>query len=118
NNLFYAGISYGENPKHLIIFSAENYYVSHHLSYLRNISLIAILITTLLAFMVSIQFSKLVFNPVRNITKKVKELSSTNLHMRLETTGETDEINKLASTFNNMLDRLETAFETQNNFIS
>jgi signal transduction histidine kinase len=49
---------------------------------------------------------------------QVKNISSRNLHMRLETPGSRDELNELASTFNNMLDRLETAFETQNNFVS
>lgn len=118
NNVFYAGISYGNDPKHIVVYSAENYYVSHHLSYLRNISIIAVIVATLIALMISIQFSKHVFNPVKSITGRVKDIGSTNLHLRLKTTMENDEINQLASTFNNMLDRLETAFETQNNFIS
>lgn len=117
-NTFYAGITHGEKPKHIVIYSADNYYVSHHLMYLRNISIVAVIFTSLLALMVSIQFSKQVFNPVKAITERVRDISSTHLHLRLKTTVENDEINELASTFNNMLDRLETSFETQNNFIS
>lgn len=49
---------------------------------------------------------------------QVKSISSRNLHLRLNVEESGDEINDLAGTFNNMLDRLETAFETQNNFVS
>lgn len=49
---------------------------------------------------------------------QVKSISSRNLHLRLNVEDNGDEINDLANTFNNMLDRLETAFETQNNFVS
>ncbi|MEB0248849.1 HAMP domain-containing sensor histidine kinase, partial [Mucilaginibacter sp. 5B2] len=39
-------------------------------------------------------------------------------HMRLDDVKGKDEIAELVLTFNNMLTRLETAFETQNNFVS
>jgi signal transduction histidine kinase len=38
--------------------------------------------------------------------------------LRLDSRNNNDEIGDLEKTFNNMLDRLETSFETQNNFIS
>jgi len=45
-------------------------------------------------------------------------MKAENLHMRLDVKKGKDEMTQLAETFNNMLNRLETAFETQNNFIS
>src|SRR5690606_9054919 len=63
-------------------------------------------------------FSKYLFGPLRSITNQVKEISSENLHLRLDTAYKNDELNDLAKTFNDMLDRIETSFETQNNFIS
>jgi len=56
--------------------------------------------------------------PLRNIIKSVKKIKAENLHMRLDVKKGSDEMSQLAQTFNNMLNRLETAFETQNNFIS
>ncbi|ETZ21817.1 hypothetical protein N824_26635 [Pedobacter sp. V48] len=56
-------------------------------------------------------------NPLRKIIKSVKKIKAENLHLRLDVYG-TDEMAQLSQTFNNMLNRLETAFETQNNFIS
>jgi signal transduction histidine kinase len=118
-NIFYSGIRYqaGEE-EYAVIISAENYYNSHHLAYIRNVILVAIIITSLFALSLSVLFSKQVFTPVMNITRRVKEIGSQNLHVRLESPNVNDEVGELAATFNNMLDRLETAFETQNNFIS
>lgn len=118
-NIFFSGIRYQVGQeKYAVIISAENYYNSHHLVYIRNVILVAILITSLFALSISVLFSRQVFTPVLNITRKVKEIGYQNLHVRLEPPKDKDEVGELAATFNNMLDRLETAFETQNNFIS
>jgi signal transduction histidine kinase len=117
--IFFSGIRYpSKKGDYIVIVSAENYYNSHHLAYLRNIFMAAIIVTSLLALYVSILFSKIVFNPVKRITSSVREISSQNLHLRLQPSSGNDEISELTVTFNNMLDRLETSFETQNNFIS
>lgn len=119
NNTFFAGIKYeGKNGAYVVIVSADNYYNSHHLSYLRNIFLVGIIIASFFALSISIVFSKHIFTPVKEINDRVKEISSQSLHLRLEPSKVNDEISALETTFNNMLDRLETAFETQNNFIS
>jgi signal transduction histidine kinase len=119
SDIFFSGIKYeNKDGVYAVIVSAENYYNSHHLAYLRNILLVAIVVMSFLALYVSILFSKYVFNPVKIITNSVKEISSQNLHLRLQQSTGNDEISELTVTFNDMLDRLETTFETQNNFIS
>lgn len=118
-NTFFAGIRYsGKKGTYAVIVSADNYYNLHQLSYLRTILLIGILIVSIFAFSISIFFSRQVFIPVREITDRVKEISSRSLHLRLESSKVNGEISELETTFNTMLDRLETAFATQNNFIS
>jgi signal transduction histidine kinase len=119
NDIFFSGIRYqSKKGEYVVIVSAENYYNSHHLAYLRNILIGAIILMSLLSLYISIQFSKSVLNPVKTITSSVREISSQNLHKRLPPSSGNDEISELTTTFNNMLDRLETSFETQNNFIS
>ncbi len=119
NNTFFTGIKYeGKKGAYVVIVSADNYYNSHHITYLRNIFLIGIIIASVFALSISIVFSKHIFTPVKEINDRVKEISSQSLHLRLESSKVNDEISALETTFNNMLDRLETAFETQNNFIS
>jgi len=119
DNTFYTGIRYqGKKGLYAVIVSAENYYNYHHLSYLKNIFFFGILAASLFSLSIAFVFSRQVFNPVKEITDRVKEISSQNLHLRLDAKKANDEISELETTFNNMLDRLETAFETQNNFIS
>jgi len=119
SNTFYAGIKYTlKNTDYIVIVSANNYYNSHHLAYLRNIFLIAMPLASLLAIIIAVFISKKVLTPVKQITDKVEQISSESMHLRLTALTDNDELSKLILTFNTMLDRLETSFETQNNFIS
>jgi signal transduction histidine kinase len=72
----------------------------------------------ILAFLLGRFLAKRVINPVARITKEVKRISASNLHNRLPEVKNSDEISDLTNTFNNMLDRLETSFEIQANFIN
>lgn len=119
HNTFYTGIKYrARNSDYAVIVSANNYHNTQQLDHLGNIFLVAIPLATLLALAVAVFISKKVLNPVKEITDRVKQISSESMHVRLESLTDNDELSKLIVTFNHMLDRLETAFETQNNFIS
>ena len=119
DNTLYTGIKYNkEGKRYLVIVSADNYYASHHLSFLRNILLGGIFFIILLIVYQSLYFSKHIFAPIKHITDNVKQISSDNIHLRLEETDNNNEIGELTSTFNDLLNRIETAFETQKNFIS
>ncbi len=119
NSIFYKGLRYNTgNQSYLILASAENYYHDHHTAYLQRTMITAIISSFLLSVIIAYFFSHYVFNPLRNITSQVKQISSENLHLRLDSVHKNEELNNLAQTFNGMLDRIETSFETQNNFIS
>lgn len=118
-NIFYSGIRHESNGKsYVVIVSAENYYYTNHITNLKRSLTGVVIFVSLLVLIVSVAFSRYVFNPVRQITNQVKNISSENLHLRLEASIKNDDINELKNTFNTMLDRLETSFATQNNFIS
>lgn len=120
DDIFFSGINYkGLKGNYIVIVSATNDYNTQHLLHLRNIFIIALPLASLLALAISFLFSKRIFKLIKKITDNVKEISSENMHLRLEKTpADNDEMGELITTFNNMLDRLETSFETQNNFIS
>jgi signal transduction histidine kinase len=119
NDTFYTGIRYNNNEKlYIVVVSAKNYYASHHLLFMRNIIFVAIVLIILITTYLSLFFSKHIFDPIKNITRRVKQISTENIHLRIEENNEDDEISQLISTFNDLLNRLETAFETQKNFIS
>lgn len=56
--------------------------------------------------------------PVSIIIDQVNAISATSIHKRLEIGPQSDELSKLAYTFNNMLSRLEEAFISQKSFVS
>lgn len=119
NNTFYKGILYNSKKgRYIVVASAENYYELHHSAYLKRTLFLSILAAFVISAITSLYFSKYIFKPLRKITEKVNQISSENLHLRLDETNKNDELNELAKTFNTMLDRIETSFETQNNFIS
>lgn len=119
NETFYAGIKYEtSNGIYIIIVSANNYYANHHLNYTRNIILISILFAASIITFLSFYFSNKIFSPIRNLSNRVKNISSENIHLRIEETYEDKEISQLVTSFNDLLNRLETAFAIQNNFIS
>ncbi len=118
-NTLYAGVRVTGNEKnYVIIVSADNYYASHHLRFLRNILGLGVLFISLITASLSFYFSKYVFDPINQITNKVKQISTENIYLRLHEKEYSNEIATLASTFNDLLNRIETAFETQKNFIS
>lgn len=117
---FYSLVYYTSSKKknYLVFASAENYYNTHHMAYLENSLITAIVFSVLIIVLISYFFSRLVVKPLRNIIKKMNTISTKNLNLRLDVTEKNTELQLLSHTFNNMLNRLEAAFETQNNFIS
>ncbi|MGC3943047.1 MAG: HAMP domain-containing sensor histidine kinase [Chryseolinea sp.] len=117
-NTCYAGVKYdSKNGTYAVVVSADNYNNITLLKHLRNFLLIGISVTSVLTLMISLTYANKIFTPVKKITRQVKEISSRSLHLRLDE-AQTDEIGELQRTFNNMLDRLEASFATQNNFVS
>lgn len=56
--------------------------------------------------------------PVERMRREVDDVTSANLHQRIADPGSRDEIGRLATTMNRMLDRLDAAQTTQRRFIS
>jgi heavy metal sensor kinase len=78
--------------------------------------LLAIPIVILLAALGGWFLAKQVLGPITRITRTAQTISSTDLAGRIELTGSTAEIGRLATTFNDMLDRLQGAFERERRF--
>ena len=116
---FFKGIYY-KNSKgdYAIIISAEHAYAKNFLSNLRTILVAASMVATIIIYSVGLLFSNQILAPIRKITRQVNRINATSLHKRLPVEKDDDEIAELAHTFNNLLGRLETSFETQNNFVS
>jgi signal transduction histidine kinase len=56
--------------------------------------------------------------PVRTMSLRARGISERNLHERLAIEGPDDELKELANTFDGLLGRLESAFESQRRFVA
>lgn len=118
-DIFYTGVEFGTDPdRYIVIVSARNDFGSRYMADLKRVLTICLGTAGILVLAAGFFFSRYILQPVRVMTAQVKNIRAHNLHLRLDPPDSNDEMFELAQTFNNMLDRLETAFETQNNFVS
>lgn len=119
-HIYYSVIPYKHNGKnYTVLMSARNEAGEMGMKDLKQNLLLGILLSVLIVFIVGLLFSAEIVDPISGIISQVKKISVSNLDMRLpEQSGKRGEITDLTQTFNDMLDRLETSFETQRNFVN
>ena len=76
------------------------------------VALAALLLVGLVGWVVAGRFLR----PIRTLHQTAQRITDTDLTNRIEVHGH-DDVSALGRTFNAMLDRLQTAFETQRNFL-
>jgi two-component system, OmpR family, sensor histidine kinase ArlS len=88
------------------------------LEQLKKVFLVSLLIGTLVTLITGYVFSSQLVKPIKGIIQEVNDISSHNLSKRLQANNSRDELNELAKTFNDLLNRLQESFATQRRFIS
>ncbi|WP_125615721.1 sensor histidine kinase [Specibacter cremeus] len=88
------------------------------LDQLLQYSLVALVLTTVLAAVLGWFLAGRVLRPVRAITETARRASQQNLGQRVALAGPHDELRELADTFDSMLGRLDAAFAAQRRFIA
>lgn len=91
--------------------------------YLPLINVIKLLLFIDLLLLLSIikrgaKSSRRMLKPIDDMTETVKNITVNALDTRLNVSGSKDELKDLASTFNNMLDRIQRSYDAQNQFVS
>lgn len=113
------GMTYYDNSlQYVLIASAYDKFGIKKLNYLRIILAIGLLISFCITIISGMFYAGRALRPISAIIHKVKSITVQNLNLRLDTGNNKDEISNLASTFNDMLMRLETSFDLQKTFIS
>jgi len=84
-----------------------------------EITLIIVCFVSLILFFIAGWFySGRALKPISDVVEKVEDITITSLNLRVFEGNGTDEIGRLAKTFNKMLERLETSFSMQKSFIA
>jgi signal transduction histidine kinase len=102
----------------VIIAAATDEVGTLHLEKLKYILIIVCLLSLLLFFIAGWFYSGRALKPISDVVRKVEDISITSLNLRVFEGNGTDELGRLAMTFNKMLERLETSFAMQKNFIA
>lgn len=115
----YTGLIYQDNSAdYMVIASSIDVVTLEKLGDLRLILISGFLGSMLVVIIIGWFFSKQALRPISKVVAEVEKISASDLHLRLTQADGKDEVSHLAHTFNNMLDRLESAFEMESTFIS
>lgn len=113
------GLTYEyDNQEYIITAAAFDLYGYNKLHTLLLTISVGFIISILIIFIAGRIFSKKAFKPIAQMNERVKIISATNLDLRLENDHNKDELSELAHTFNHMLNRLESSFDSQKDFVS
>lgn len=117
NELDVYGFFYDSNNKdYYILVSAEDKYGNRKLAFLKSLLIISFVAGCIISFIASFLLSKKVFKPLDYFTKQILQINPKKLHQRIELHKQKDEIQQLGIAFNDLLSRIETAYEQQKNF--
>ena len=102
----------------VVVTAAEDVDGMASLQNLAKILIVSFLVGNIFVWVIGYLFSTGLLRPVRRIAEDVAEISAQNLARRIETGKTRDEWNHLATTLNELLNRLQESFELQQRFIS
>jgi len=104
--------------RYVVIAAATDNEGSSYLRMLRIIMSVALMAGLLLFYIAGWYYAGRALKPISDMVKEVDDISITSLNLRLPEGNGTDEIGRLAKTFNRMLERLESSFAMQKSFIA
>ncbi|MCO6477655.1 MAG: HAMP domain-containing histidine kinase [Phaeodactylibacter sp.] len=88
------------------------------LNRLGRILIIVVLGSMALIFALGRWYAEEMLFPLKAMIRKMHDIDTNNLYLRIEEGQQQDEVSQLARAFNKLLNRIETSIESQNNFIS
>lgn len=113
------GISVTNKGKNFVIISsAYDRFGRSKLKNLRSILVSGLFFGIVIIFATGRLFAGQALVPLARLNEKISSISAGNLDQRVDEGNQKDEIAQLAMSFNSMLERLESAFEIQKNFVS
>ncbi|WP_461003473.1 sensor histidine kinase [Streptomonospora sediminis] len=86
------------------------------LSALLQMSAAALLVMTLIAFLLGWLIAGRILDPIHRMTRSARVIAGPTLHERIRLGGSRDEFTELADTIDTMLDRLHSSFQAQERF--
>lgn len=113
------GIDYNDNQGAFVILaSAVDVHGRARMNTLLKILLMAFLLQVVVLFIAGRWFAKKALEPIKKVNQRVQQITATDLHLRVPEGNNRDEITELAINFNQLLQRLESAFTMEKTFVA
>lgn len=118
NDFEILGLNYNyNNHSYIIVSAAIDIYGLRKLKFLSGVLIIVFLISIGAVYFSGWIYSGRALQPISKVVREVDSISVNNLNARVGEGNGQDEIAQLAKTFNNMLERIEAAFNAQRSFV-
>ncbi len=116
---YYLGLHFdGNGDDFNVVVTARDTYGFAKLRNLLNLLILAFSFSLIILLLLGEYYASQALRPISRIIRRAQSIRAKNLHLRLDEGKGRDELAELARTFNNMLDRLEIAFDQQSRFIN
>ncbi|WP_025761684.1 sensor histidine kinase [Dyadobacter tibetensis] len=102
----------------VVLLGAQDLYGQANLSNLSTLLIVLFVILTAIVALAGWTFSWRALRPISQVMNDVEGILPQKLNKRLDVPNQNDEIGRLTSTFNKLLDRIETAFQMQKIFVA
>lgn len=113
------GVLYHDNQGDFVIMaSATDLASERRLVLLLQIMTVIFIIVILLCFFSGRFLAQRVLSPIDRLIAQIRDITARNLHTRLDSGKENDEIGILAVNFNKLLERLEDSFTSRDTFVA
>ncbi|TDE12642.1 sensor histidine kinase [Jiangella asiatica] len=106
------------NPEEEAIRDSASAAVEETLDDLRLFSGLGLLLMTGVSVAVGWAFAGRALRPVHTITSRARQISAASLDERLRIQGPHDELREMAETFDSLLDRIQSAFESERRLVA
>lgn len=104
--------------KYVVTAAAYDGYGYDNLASLLNALIVLFVVGLSLLFVSGYYLSRAALKPIRDIVAEAENITATSISRRLPVKNEKDELGELATTFNDLLSRLEESFNSQKMFVS
>lgn len=106
------------SDRFVVMVAAADVHGITQLNYLKAILFLGLLTSVVVALVTGWIFARQMLKPISNVIAQVGRITASNLGQRVNAGNKRDEVAKLSHTFNDMLERLESAFEMQKRFVA
>jgi signal transduction histidine kinase len=113
------GLLYSDRyNRFVVIASAYDKFGFSKLKILKITLITGVILSILIIIVSGSLYSEQALKPISDVIRQVNNITASNLDSRVDEGNGNDEIAKLAITFNNMLERINNAFNIQKSFVS